>query len=96
MLPLADIFEVFGKKFIAIFFDIGLAIMGVITVWFGTIVFSWFGLKSTILMVIILGIGSLLNSLNRLKATTQEQFLIELSSSASELVGIMIGGIFFL
>lgn len=75
---------------------VGSAVIGFLAVWFGKSIFSWFTLRPTILMVIIIGIGFLLISLNRLRATTQERFPLELLFAIGELVGVIIGGIYFL
>jgi hypothetical protein len=40
--------------------------IGLLTVWLGTVILSWFGLKPTILMIIVLYIGFIINSLREL------------------------------
>jgi hypothetical protein len=56
---------------------------GVLTAWFGTILFGWFGLTASWVMLLVLGVGSLLNDLYRLatRGATRLEF------------GFLVGGI---
>jgi hypothetical protein len=47
-------------------------------------------------MVIILGVGFALNSINRLSRTNKEQFPLELSFSIGEIADVVIGGFYIL
>lgn len=78
------------------YFPIGSFIIGFATVWVGSIIFHWFGLKPTLLMVIILGVGFALNSFNRLNHSNETQFPLELSSSIGEIAGVIGGGFYIL
>jgi hypothetical protein len=78
------------------YFPIGNFIIGFATVWMSSIIFYWFGMKPTLLMVIILGVGFALNSINRLSRTNKEQFPLELSFSIGEIAGVVIGGFYIL
>lgn len=87
LLPLSQIFK---------YFPIGNFIIGFVAVWVSSVIFRWFGLEPALLMVIILGVGFTLNSLNRLKHSNEEQFSLELSSSIGEIVGVIGGGFYIL
>ena len=61
--------------------------------------FSMFGLRPTVLMVIIIGVGFLMNHLNRLRKVTSaspEHFQIELAGTVGSLVGVVVSGIYLL
>ena len=74
-------------------------VVGFVSVWFGSMVFSWFGLSPTVLMVIIIGVGFLMNDLNRLRkfaSAPPEHFQIELAGAIGSLVGVGVSGIYLL
>jgi hypothetical protein len=64
--------------------------IGLITVWLGTLIFSWFGLKPTILMVIVLSGGFILNSLREIVVIPKEWLFLIV-----ELAGVTTGAFFF-
>ncbi|MFH0813437.1 MAG: hypothetical protein V2A69_11460 [Pseudomonadota bacterium] len=78
------------------YFPIGNFVIGFATVWLSSIIFHWFGIKPTLLMIITLGVGFAFNSFNRLKHANEEQFPIELSFSIGEIAGVVIGGFYIL
>jgi hypothetical protein len=64
--------------------------IGLVTAWLGTLIFSWFGLKANILMIIILSAGFILNSLREIGILPNAwMFLV------AELAGVATGGYLF-
>lgn len=70
-------------------------IVGFIAIWFASVVFGWFGLQPTIMMAVILAIGFLLNTLRRIDYMRKEIASDEAISGLGELLGIIIGTIYF-
>ncbi len=64
--------------------------IGLITVWLGTLIFSLFGLRATILMVIILSFGFIINSLREIGVLPKAWLFLIV-----ELAGVATGALFF-
>ena len=60
--------------------------IGLVTVWLGTMIFSWFSLNPTILMVMVLAIGFIMNSLRELRILPKAWLLL-----IGELAGVATG-----
>jgi len=71
-------------------------VVGFASVWFAAIVFSWFDLQPTLLMVIIIGLGFLFNDLKRLSHASEAVILSEKAGTVGDLLGVIIGGFYFL
>lgn|SRR5208337_832601 len=64
--------------------------VGLLTVWLGTVIFFLFGIKPTVVMVIVLSGGFVLNTLRELRVLPSAMsFLI------AELAGVATGAFFF-
>jgi hypothetical protein len=71
-------------------------IIGFIAVWIGTLIFILFHTEPTILMVIILGLGFGINSYRRISHSKNEIIRGEIIGGLGSLIGIILGGIYFL
>lgn len=90
---LASIFLIFIDSLFKMKIPISGIVGMIIAVWVGRWIFSMFGLPPTIGIALILGLGSITNSINRLRKRADYN---EISSSIGELVGIIIGTFIFL
>lgn len=71
-------------------------VIGFVSVWFATMVFSWFGIEPTLLMVIILGLGFGFNDFRRISHASETIISSEIAGAVGDFLGIVIGGIYFL
>ena len=71
-------------------------VIGFVSVLFATMVFSWFGIQPTLLMVIILGVGFCLNDFRRISHASETIKSNEIAGAVGDLLGIVLGGIYFL
>ena len=69
-------------------------------VWFAILIFSWLDRTPSIFVVIILAVGVILNDYRRIRSSAasplEGQFLYELSSGIGNLLGVIVGAIYFL
>jgi hypothetical protein len=71
-------------------------VIGLVSVWVAAIVFLLFGFQLTLLMVILLGFGFIRNDFNRISHAPEAVLQHEVVGVIGDLLGIVIGGIYFL
>jgi hypothetical protein len=71
-------------------------VIGGISFWFATTVFVWFNLQPTVFLAIILALGFAFNDFKRVDRAPKEVAHFEISSGIGDLLGIIIGAIYFL
>ena len=72
------------------------AIMGFAAIGIGQFIFSLLGLQATWILVLVMGIAYLFNNANRLRNAGEHQFYLELFMGASELLGLVAGGFYWI
>ncbi len=72
------------------------AIGAFVAVWFGTVVFSWFDVRPSASMVIMLGLGYTLNDLRRIRHSPPSVLGMELAGGVGDLLGVIAGGIYLI
>jgi len=92
-LPLVFLIDKIGVPFY-LFRGATSVVIGFVTVWFATIVFSWFAFQPTLLMVVIIGFG--LNDFRRISHSSEAIVSSEIAAAVGDLLGVVVGGIYFL
>lgn len=90
------VFLLISKVNPSFIFMLSRIVIGFVSVWFASIVFSWLDFQLTLLMVILLGFGFIRNDFNRISHATETVLQHEVVGIVGDLLGIIIGGIYFL
>jgi len=94
-LPLLPLISKIGTP-LPLFRGAASVVIGFVSVWFATIVFSWLGIQPTLLMVIMLGLGFGFNDFRRISHASEAIMSNEAAGAIGDLLGIIVGGIYFL
>ena len=94
-LPLVFLIDKIGIPF-SLFRGVTSVVIGFVTVWFATIVFSWFAFQPTLLMVVILGFGFVSNDYRRISHSSEANVSSEIAAAVGNLLGVVVGGVYFL